>query len=139
MYTSGSVYEKLMNYKIPHIAVWLLLWKLFVFIGFGSLWVIFTLFCAMFLNLGERRPGELSAYSVFNDGFTKILGTISPEQFENEIRHAVLDGEDLDANNDDVDSLDGDGDEDGLEGRGNRRQLRNNINGRGGRRRRGRA
>lgn len=126
-----------MNYKLPHFAIWLLLWKIFVFIGFGSLWVIFTLFSAMFLNLGERKPGELSAYSVFNDGFTKILGTTSPEQFENEIRHNVLDGEDLDANNDDVDSLDGEGD-DGLQGRNHHGQLRNNINGRGGRRRRDR-
>ena len=143
-YTSGSIYDKLMNYKLPHIAVWLLLWKLSIFIGFGSLWIMFTLFCVMFMNLGERKPGELSAYSVFNDGFTKILGTISPEQFENEIRHAVVDGGNVAANNENDEDfmVDGDDDVDGVEDRDNRNHRRqmirnNNINGRGGRRRRG--
>ena len=41
----------------------------------------------IFLNLGERKKGELSAYSVFNKGFMKLLGTTTAEQFENEILH----------------------------------------------------
>jgi hypothetical protein len=128
-----------MNYKLPHLAVWLLLWKISIFIGFGSLWIILTLFSVMFMNLGERKPGELSAYSVFNDGFTKILGTISPEQFENEIRHAVLDAND----EHDDDLVDDDDNADGIEDRDNRNHRRqlirnNNVNGRGGGRRRGR-
>jgi hypothetical protein len=27
------------------------------------------------MNLGKRKPGELSAYSVFNKDFKKIAGT----------------------------------------------------------------
>ena len=60
---------------------------LFSFIGFGSVWIIITLFGLIFCNLGERKPGEVSAYSVFNDGCRRILGTLTAEQFEKEIRH----------------------------------------------------
>eukprot|EP01036_Dinobryon_divergens_P028705 gene28705-37697_t len=77
------------------------------------------------MNLGERKPGELSAYSVFNDGFTKILGTISPEQFENEIRHAVLDANDEHDDNlvDDDDNAD---EEEGEEGVGTDKAVMKN-------------
>jgi hypothetical protein len=67
--------------------IWFLVWFLFVHFDFGSLWIIISLFLLVFLNLGERKEGELSAYSVFNKGFQRILGTIDIEQFENEIRH----------------------------------------------------
>lgn len=46
-----------------------------------------TLYALIFTNLGERQENELSAYSVFNKGFTQLLGTLSPDQFENEIRN----------------------------------------------------
>mmetsp|Transcript_39362 Transcript_39362/g.40099 ORF Transcript_39362/g.40099 Transcript_39362/m.40099 type:complete len:199 (+) Transcript_39362:143-739(+) len=55
----------------------------------GSLWVILSLFGAVFLNLGTRKEGEseLSAYSVFNKGCQRLLGTMTVEQFEREILH----------------------------------------------------
>jgi len=34
----------------------------------------------MFSNLGLRRKGEKSAYSVFNKNYEKIDGTLTPEQ-----------------------------------------------------------
>lgn len=55
-----------------------------------SLYIMATLFAMIFLNLGERKPGELSAYSVFNDGFEEILGTLNAKQFDREIRHADM-------------------------------------------------
>ena len=65
-----------------------------------SLYIIFTLFALIFLNLGERKSGELSAYSVFNDGFEEILGTLNAQQFDREIRH--LDQLPLDDDSSDV-------------------------------------
>lgn len=54
------------------------------------LWVILSLFILIFFNLGERKDGELSAYSVFNVGVKRLLGTMTAEQFEQEIRHQPL-------------------------------------------------
>ena len=34
-----------------------------------------------------NNKGELSAYSVFNEGFRELLGTLNAEQFDAEIRH----------------------------------------------------
>lgn len=51
-----------------------------------QLFVVLTLFIAIARNLGERRDG-LSAYSVFNKDCKPILGQMSAEQFDNEMRH----------------------------------------------------
>ena len=61
-----------------------------VYVDTLSLYVMVTLFALIFLNLGERKQGELSAYSVFNDGFEEILGTLNAKQFDREIRHADI-------------------------------------------------
>jgi hypothetical protein len=44
------------------------------------------------LNLGIREEGELSAYSVFNEGFVRLEGELTSEDFESEIlmRRRVL-------------------------------------------------
>jgi hypothetical protein len=89
--------------------LWFLVWFLFVHFDFGSLWIIISLFLVVFLNLGERKEGELSAYSVFNKGFQRILGTIDIEQFENEIRHNLRWNEEEEVEEED----DNDGDDDG--------------------------
>jgi hypothetical protein len=36
----------------------------------------------IFLNLGEREKGSLSAYSVFNKGGERLLGEFAPENVE---------------------------------------------------------
>jgi hypothetical protein len=38
------------------------------------------------VNHEGRKPGEMSAYSIFNDGFKNIIGTFSAETFERELR-----------------------------------------------------
>ena len=40
-----------------------------------------TIICLIFLNLGKRKPGELSAYSVFNPNQERILGTMTVNDF----------------------------------------------------------
>lgn len=127
----------IMKYKLPHILTWVIIWLLFHYFEFGSLWIIFTLFATIFLNLGERQAGELSAYSVFNEGFTKLLGTISPEQFENEIRHGNIEPGQFDIALESSDDEGGEGDRDirqvnrvnnGRRNRANRRRRRNRFN-----------
>ena len=40
-----------------------------------------TIIALIFLNLGQRKPGELSAYSVFNPNNERILGSMSNNNF----------------------------------------------------------
>ena len=40
--------------------------------GFAEVVVIFTAFAAIFMNLGQREAGTLSAYSVFNRNFEEV-------------------------------------------------------------------
>ena len=37
-------------------------------------------------NLGTRRTGELSAYSVFNEGFREIPGTLNAVALDEQMR-----------------------------------------------------
>lgn len=67
--------------------IWVSTLALFAYIEFGSIFIIMTLFGLIFCNLGENKTGELSAYSVFNKGFTTLLGQSTGQQFDNEIRH----------------------------------------------------
>lgn len=40
----------------------------------------------IFTNLGDRRQGSQSAYSIFNAGFQALPGQLSSDQLEREIR-----------------------------------------------------
>ena len=76
------------------IAIWSF-W-IIAFLGcyeFGFLPVFFVcfLFYAMYLTLkhSRRKPGEPSAYSVFNKNCEAIDGSITAEQFDRELRFSV--------------------------------------------------
>ncbi|XP_062506170.1 SAYSvFN domain-containing protein 1-like [Corticium candelabrum] len=68
--------------------VWLCLWGFFVEIEFGTVFFIASILLVVYCTLGseERKAGEMSAYSVFNEGFKAIDGTLTAEQFDREIR-----------------------------------------------------
>ena len=83
------------------ILLWCAVWKLFIYIEFGSIYIILSLFGVIFSNLGQKKEGDLSAYSVFNKGFTTLLGQSTGQQFDKEIRHNNYDDED----DDDKDNL----------------------------------
>jgi DNA-binding transcriptional regulator GbsR (MarR family) len=77
---------------------------------FGSLWVILSLFALIVYNLGDKEKGDKSwsSYSVFNKGFRNILGALTADQFDREIRHNHTHGDNIPAAaEDDVDSEDG--------------------------------
>lgn len=50
--------------------------------GFGTVYVALSIFLVILLNLekGDRKSGEMSAYSIFNDGAKRIIGD-NPEGF----------------------------------------------------------
>uniref|UniRef100_A0A914Y6G1 SAYSvFN domain-containing protein n=1 Tax=Panagrolaimus superbus TaxID=310955 RepID=A0A914Y6G1_9BILA len=52
---------------------------------FGIVYFMFSAFLMLFLNLGSRKEGELSAYSVFNPNCERLLGQITAEQFERDM------------------------------------------------------
>lgn len=68
--------------------LWVCLWGFFVEIEFGTVFFIISILYVVYRTLGDspRKPGELSAYSVFNEGFKAIDGTLTGEQFDREIR-----------------------------------------------------
>ena len=78
---------------ISILCVKLLLWcSLFLFavhFEVGAVYVLTSGFAFIWLNLGSkgRKDGKLSAYSVFNKNFETIKGTLTADQFDNEIRH----------------------------------------------------
>jgi hypothetical protein len=69
--------------------LWFALLGIFVKLEFGSLYLMGTAFALIFYNLdySKRSDGDMSAWSVFNEGFTTMLGTLSAEQMDREIRH----------------------------------------------------
>ncbi len=52
----------------------------------ASLFLIVSGIATIFIQLGERKAGELSAYSVFNENFQSILGTLTAEDVDAQIR-----------------------------------------------------
>lgn len=52
----------------------------------GPLYILTSIVAFIFLNLGQRRDGELSAYSVFNEGFRELPGTLNADTIDHQIR-----------------------------------------------------
>ena len=67
--------------------VWFVLMLMCRHYRLGQPFVITTLIVLMLSNLGERKPGELSAYTVFNEGQEALPGQLRMEDFEREMRH----------------------------------------------------
>ena len=61
--------------------IWYFLYRLFLKYNFGAVYFMITIIALIFLNLGQRKPGELSAYSVFNPNNERILGSMSNNNF----------------------------------------------------------
>ncbi|XP_072031379.1 uncharacterized protein [Amphiura filiformis] len=83
----------LTNTLFLKIILWVALLVFFVIIEFAAVYIVFTLFYVMYANMRSgretKRPGELSAYSVFNPNCERIDGTLTAEQFEKELRHGI--------------------------------------------------
>ena len=66
---------------------YLLLLTLAIVYDVTSTFIILSIFTLMVPNLQKRGDGDLSAYSVFNEGFIRLLGTTTGEDIDNNIRN----------------------------------------------------
>ena len=66
-------------------SIWILLWLCAIYVfQMGNLFLICSMAVAMFTNFDDRKANSMSAYSIFNSGCQRILGTMTAEQFEKE-------------------------------------------------------
>ncbi|KAK3272401.1 hypothetical protein CYMTET_19303 [Cymbomonas tetramitiformis] len=56
----------------------------------GPIYLILTGFVVIFSNLGKRAEGEMSAYSVFNEGYQELPGTFNAERVDQQVRHGQM-------------------------------------------------
>ncbi|XP_050230657.1 uncharacterized protein LOC126679733 [Mercurialis annua] len=52
----------------------------------GPLYILGTGFLLIFFNLGRRQAGDLSAYSIFNEDFRELPGTLNADRLDRDIR-----------------------------------------------------
>ncbi|KAK6947447.1 putative domain SAYSvFN [Dillenia turbinata] len=52
----------------------------------GPLYILGTGFSIILLNLGQRQHGDLSAYSIFNEGFRELPGTLNADRIDRDLR-----------------------------------------------------
>lgn len=53
---------------------------------FGALYVGGSIICLILCNLGRRKPGEASGYSIFNAGCRRLPGDFDEDQIDNAFR-----------------------------------------------------
>eukprot|EP01024_Parvocaulis_polyphysoides_P028919 TRINITY_DN2609_c0_g1_i4.p4 TRINITY_DN2609_c0_g1~~TRINITY_DN2609_c0_g1_i4.p4 ORF type:complete len:218 (+),score=25.28 TRINITY_DN2609_c0_g1_i4:112-765(+) len=56
----------------------------------GPIYVIGWILLIIFRNLGKRKPGEMSAYSVFNEGFRELPGQFNAQQVDDQVRRGRM-------------------------------------------------
>ncbi|XP_062073687.1 uncharacterized protein LOC133777940 isoform X2 [Humulus lupulus] len=54
--------------------------------GIGPLYVLATGFVIILVNLGKRQPGDVSAYSIFNEDFRELPGTLNADRLDRDVR-----------------------------------------------------
>lgn len=75
-----------------YVLLWCSLFGLAVFAEFGAVFIILSSFVIIWSNTrtSPRRPGEVSAYSVFNPNCEAIDGTLDAKQFEKELYYGGI-------------------------------------------------
>ncbi|CAD8125716.1 unnamed protein product [Paramecium sonneborni] len=63
--------------------LWLIGGRISIVYSIQGLYVIVTGFVLIFSNLGTREKGSLSAYSIFNKGYKKLMGQMTEEDVAN--------------------------------------------------------
>ncbi|XP_030125234.4 SAYSvFN domain-containing protein 1 [Taeniopygia guttata] len=72
------------------VLLWAVLLALFAELELGLPYFVLSLLYWMYAGTRgptDRRPGELSAYSIFNPGCVAIAGTLTAEQLERELHY----------------------------------------------------
>lgn len=58
--------------------------------GVGPLFLLGAILAVMLTNLGTRRPGEASAYSIFNPGVRRLPGQLDMDAVDQQIRRGNI-------------------------------------------------
>ena len=58
-------------------------------LSIGPLYILGSLILVIFKNLGNRQPGEASAYSIFN-GFQELPGQLNAGRLDEQLRHGQM-------------------------------------------------
>ncbi|CAM8880832.1 unnamed protein product [Rhodiola kirilowii] len=56
----------------------------------GPVYILGTGFAIIFLNLGKRQAGDVSAYSIFNEDFRELPGTFNADRLDRDMRAGQL-------------------------------------------------
>ncbi len=77
----------------PSVYIGLVVWavgaKFFASVGFGALYVLASMVLLIFCNLGQRKAGEASAYSIFNN-FRELPGQLNAGVLDGQIRRGQM-------------------------------------------------
>ncbi|XP_015696837.1 uncharacterized protein LOC102722801 isoform X2 [Oryza brachyantha] len=68
------------------IAMWFLFAPIAQTYDVGPLYILGTGFLVILCNLGRRQQGDVSAYSIFNEDFRELPGTLNAERIDRDIR-----------------------------------------------------
>uniref|UniRef100_A0A0E0EV41 Ubiquitin-like domain-containing protein n=1 Tax=Oryza meridionalis TaxID=40149 RepID=A0A0E0EV41_9ORYZ len=68
------------------IAMWFLFAPIAQMYDVGPLFILGTGFLVILCNLGRRQQGDVSAYSIFNEDFRELPGTLNAERIDRDIR-----------------------------------------------------
>ncbi|XP_073043032.1 uncharacterized protein [Primulina eburnea] len=66
---------------------WLILAPVAQKLDVAPLYILGTGFVIIFYNLGHRQPGDISAYSIFNEDFRELPGTLNADRLDRDIRN----------------------------------------------------
>lgn len=74
--------------------VFIVLWFIMAPIAYdwdlGPIYILGTGFLIIFINLGQRQAGDVSAYSIFNEDFRELPGTLNADRLDRDIRTGQL-------------------------------------------------
>lgn len=59
-------------------------------IGLGPVFVLCGMVYFIFTNLGRKREGEVSAYSIFNRGVRRLPGQLDADEVDRQIRQGHM-------------------------------------------------
>ena len=71
------------------LVAWFLFGRLASSQGLGSLYLVLSVIAFIFTNLGKRREGEASAYTVFNN-FQALPGQLTGDQLDRQMVRGQL-------------------------------------------------
>lgn len=70
--------------------VWMILSPIAAKYDLGPVYILGTIFLLIVVNLGVRREGELSGYSLFNENVQSLPGQLQADQIDQQIRHGRM-------------------------------------------------